>query len=232
MTEVLESIQQSWNDKLNNNKKIAKILKAVQGENAVYPDVEELSYEIGQELANTYKEYFPQLLKDGYMPEDIAREILESTLKSDYDIVSDAAVDVQTVLNTKAGIGLNAVRPEYDIDRVEGLIKYLIENEYLNIELSFLESVVNYSQHTVDQSISDNAEFHKNAGFQPIIVRKLVGGACEFCKQRAGTWDYSDDMSNFVFERHLNCKCTIQYIPSKQKIVLIRNYKKGKKKKQ
>ena len=228
MTEVLESLQQTWNEKLNNNKKIAKVLKGVKNGTATYPDAESLSYEVGQALADTYKDYFPQLLKDGYMPEDIAREILESTLKSDYDIVSDVTVDVQKTLNTKAGIGLNAVRPEYDIDRVEGLIKYLIENKYLNIEMSFLDSIVNYSQHTVDQAIHDNVEFHENAGFQPIIVRKLVGGACEFCKQRAGTWNYTNDMGSFVFERHLNCKCTIEYQPSKNKAIYIENRKRKK----
>jgi len=215
MEELLTQVQQTFKNNLIKNRKIAALQQKIAEGAATYIDSEQYAYEVGKALADAYGAHFKDILVDGKIPEDIARQILPPTLRSDYDYVTSATEQIQNSLNKKAGISLNAIVPGYDLDRQEGLIKYLIENGYITIEKSFFDSITEFSQHISDQSVKDNADFHSKVGFQPVIVRKLVGGACEFCKQRAGTWNYAELTDNEVFRRHANCRCTVEYIPSK-----------------
>ena len=135
-------------------------------------------------------------------------------MRNNYNIISSATEQVQTSLNENAGIGIKALVPEYDTNRVNGIIKHATSSPYDNIKASFLNSVVNYSQSIVDKSIEKNADFQYKSGMGPIIIRTLNGSKpCKFCVQRAGTYKYPLK-DREVYRRHANCTCTVEYDPS------------------
>ena len=43
-----------------------------------------------------------------------------------------------------------------------------------------------------------------------VIVRKLQGGACAWCRNLAGAYGYEDVPAD-VYRRHDNCRCTVTY---------------------
>lgn len=60
---------------------------------------------------------------------NIADRIIRERLEHNYDITAEAAVEVQKILNEKAGIGIKAIKPERTkIGFEELLILYQEEN--------------------------------------------------------------------------------------------------------
>ena len=92
---------------------------------------------------------------------------------------------MQESLNRKATIGMRAVRPKVNQDRIDGLITKVSDRDIYDEVAGVLnEPVVNFSQNVVDEFIQENASFHCKAGLSPKIVRTLHNGACEFCQKR------------------------------------------------
>lgn len=55
-----------------------------------------------------------------------------------------------------------------------------------------------------------NAKFRYREGMDVVIVRKLQGGACAWCRNLAGAYGYEDVPAD-VYRRHDNCRCTVTY---------------------
>ena len=74
------------------------------------------------------------------------------------------------------------------------------------------EPIVTFSQSVVDDTLKKNIDFQAKAGLKPKIVRKLVGKACDWCRNLAGSYDYPKVPSD-VYHRHERCRCTVEYDP-------------------
>lgn len=149
---------------------------------------------------------------------NIANRVITPTLTDNYNLVSDVTSEIQTSLNEAAGIGIKAVKPELNQDRIDGIINRISsEDNYDDVSWILDEPVKNFSQSIVDDSVKANTEFHAKAGLQPKIVRKLAGKCCEWCTKLAGTYSYPD-VPKDVYRRHENCVCVLDYIPQKGKI--------------
>ena len=104
--------------------------------------------------------------------------------------------------------------PSSPQERDDNLVTYAATQEdFASDAKHFVQLTENNSMMIVDDAVRDNADFHFGAGLSPRIVRKLRGRACAFCRERAGTFDYSVDMNKEVFRRHPNCHCTVEYNP-------------------
>lgn len=104
--------------------------------------------------------------------------------------------------------------PSSPQERDDNLVTYAATQEdFASDAKHFVQLTENNSMMIVDDAVRDNADFHFGAGLSPRIVRKMRGRACVFCRERAGTFDYSVDMNKEVFRRHPNCHCTVEYNP-------------------
>lgn len=74
--------------------------------------------------------------------------------------------------------------------------------------------IINFSQSIVTDFIRENAEFQSKAGLPSVIVRKLAGGCCDWCRSLAGTYTYPDNVPKDVYRRHQRCRCTVDFHPS------------------
>lgn len=216
---LLEEIQGEFKRLFDESGKISDLYKRVRDGTAATKDAQEFASEVGNILAKVFKDKLSSdVLPDGKMYYNIAKSVLEPTLTNNYELVSAVAMDVQSIMNRSAGIGLKSVKPELNEDKVQGIIDIVSGKEtYDDIAYMLYEPVVNFTQCVVDDTVRANADFQYKAGLSPKIVRTSSGKCCEWCEKLVGTYDYEDvkDTGNDVFRRHRGCLCLVEFIPAK-----------------
>lgn len=212
--ELLEKLKKAFSEKFNNNKKISKILSTIRDRETTYSEVNDLSIEVGDILAEVFQENLSQdMLPDGRMYYNIAKRTVEPMMINNYDIVTDNAVIVQEILNKNAGMGIKAQVPYLNQSRIDGIINRLDEAEFFDdIKWILDEPIKNFTQAVVDDTIKKNAEFHKGLGLAPSVTRIVRGNCCDWCREVAGT-HYSPNIPDDVYRRHRHCRCTVEYDP-------------------
>lgn len=216
--ELLERIRQDFNNAYTNSEKITSLLAKVKAGRATYAEANEYAVELGEILASAYnKNITSAVLPDGQMYYNIAKRIIEPTMSNNYNLIADTSMQVQKSLNGAAGIGIKAIKPELNSERISGIINRISSEAFENVKWLLDEPVKNFSQSVVDDSIKANSEFHGKAGLAPQIVRKLSGGCCEWCARLAGKYTYPD-VPQDVYRRHQRCRCTVEYDPGSGKV--------------
>lgn len=226
--ELLEQLQEEFQKNFKNNKKIKDLNKALSDnkKNISYKEANDFSKEVGQILASVYqKNLSSDILPDGKMYYNIATRIIDPTMKQNYDLISLYAQAVQTKINHKEGIRIKGIQAELNQDRIDGLVNKVSTAEVFDKELSNLkESVINFSQAIVDDTVKVNADFIYRAGLKPKIIRKETGNCCDWCKAVVGKYGYPDAPKD-VFRRHRYCRCTVEYDPGNGKKQNVHNKK-------
>ena len=196
---------------IRNDRKARQLYELIQGKTGTYNTASEYAIRVGECLAQIFRKNAPF--------ESIAEWDLENLIPQalglDHTYVVQACEQVQLALNADAGLGINYVPPIFDGNRAYGLVAELRNNpEFVNVERTFYDQIVNFSQNVVDESIKVNANVLSNAGVQSKVVRHPEVGACAWCRAVAGTYDYADvkRTGSDVWRRHENCRCTIDFI--------------------
>lgn len=196
---------------IRNDRKARQLYELIQNKTGTYNTASEYAIRVGECLARILRKNAPF--------ESIAEWDLENLIPQalglDHEYVVQACAQVQLPLNADAGLGINYVPPIFDGNRAYGLVAELRNNpEFVNIERTFYDQLVNFSQNVVDESIRVNANVLSNAGVQSKIVRHPEVGACAWCRAVAGTYEYADvrRTRSDVWRRHENCRCTIDFV--------------------
>ena len=196
---------------IQNDRKATQLYELIQSGTGTYNTASEYAIRVGECLAKILRQNAPF--------ESIAEWDLENLIPQSlglgHEYVAQACEQVQLALNADAGLGINYVPPMFDGNRTYGLVAELRNNpEFVNIERTFYDQIVNFSQNVVDESVRSNATVLSNAGVQSKIVRHPEAGACAWCRAVAGTYDYADvrRTGNDVWRRHENCRCTIDFV--------------------
>lgn len=159
----------------------------------------------------------PDILPDRRMYFNIAERTVRPALEACFESVTDFCAEVQKNINRTAGIGIKAIKPALNDDRIRGMVDRLTEAELFEDILWMLDApVVNFSQAVVDDYARKNADFHREAGLAPKIERTSVDGCCEWCSGLLGTYTYDADFMadhEDIFRRHDNCNCVVNYVP-------------------
>ena len=126
--ELLEAIKRDFNSACESSEKIAALLGKIKTGTATYSDANDYAVELGDILASAYKNNITSaVLPDGQMYYNIAKRIIEPTMSDNYNLIADASVQVQKSLNEAAGIGIKAIKPELNNDRIEGIINWILQ---------------------------------------------------------------------------------------------------------
>lgn len=212
--ELLEKLRRAFSEKFNKNKKIDKILSTIREGEPTYSEVNDLSIEVGDILAEVFQENLSaDILPDGRMYYNIAKRTVEPMMINNYNIVSDNAVMVQEILNKQAGMRIKAQVPDLNQSRIDGIINRLDEAEFFDdIKWILDEPVKNFTQAVADDAVKKNTEFHEGLGLVPSVTRIVKGDCCDWCREVAGTYHYPD-IPDDVYRRHRYCRCTVEYDP-------------------
>ena len=218
---LLEEINKTFLSKSRESRILQDKLLALKNKKASYKDANEFAEELGEILADTFKDKIKtEDLPDGKMYYNIARRIIDPNMHMTYDMVGDYSRDVQALLNQEAGISIAALKADINQDRVDKIVEKVSSyDSYDDGKWLLDEAMINFAQSIVDSTIKKNADFHFKLGFKPKIVRREVGGCCKWCKDKAGVYDYESvkDTGNDVFRRHRYCRCTVDYVPDKNR---------------
>lgn len=211
---LLETIEEEFNQRTYNSVKLKKAMKMLQNKKATYLDANDFAIEIGEILSDILQtKITADVLPDGKMYFNIAERILNPTMKKNYELIANFVVDVQTELNRNARLRLKGQLPELNQDRIDGMINRLSsEDNFEAIKWLLDDPIINFSQSIVDDGIKVNANFHEKAGLSPKITRRVAGHACDWCKNLAGTYNYSETPAD-IYRRHERCRCTVDYRP-------------------
>lgn len=218
--ELLSKIHNDFLKACRDNSNLQKLYQRIENDEATYKEAYMAAEEIGESLAKCFRNHLSSsVLPEGKMYYNIAERILTSTLKIDYELITDITDKVQKALNEKASIGIKSLTPEFSQDRVTGIVNKISSTEVFDDVAWILnEPVKNFSLSIVDDSIKKNVEFHHKAGLSPRIIRKAESKCCKWCKNLAGIYNYPEDVPADVYKRHENCRCTIEYDPGNGKM--------------
>lgn len=217
--ELLEKIRNDFMVAASEDGKIQKFLKKIRDGTANMDETSLFARSLGDILAEVLKKDITQdILPDGRMYYNIANRIIKPMLEDNFNLTNRAAGMVQAILDEQDGIHLNAMSGTFPEERVDALIGAISEEgiEWEELERRMDEPVRNISQSFMDEFIRTNAQFRYQAGMRAQIVRKLAGGACEWCKRLAGTYEYPDVPVD-VYRRHDNCRCTVTFKSGRQR---------------
>ena len=213
--ELLEVIERDFDTFLQQNKKVERVRQAIEEGSATYEQAYEYAQQVGEALANSFeKNISSEVLPDGHMYFNIADRILNSTLERNHILVATVSVEIQEILNRKAGLGLKGVSPEINRNRIKSIIERVVHEEiYDDVKWMLAAPVVNFTQSVVDDTIQANAEFQYQSGLYPRIIRYTQGSeTCEWCRNLAGIYKYPD-VPDDVYKRHDRCDCVVEYDP-------------------
>lgn len=217
--ELLEAIQNDFDNGLNKSPRLRKIQKQIEEGNVSFTEANSYAIEVGEILSNSLQDHIKaDILPDGKMYYNIAKRIMESVLGKNYELISEIAVKVQGILNKKAKMRILPQKPKLNQDRINGFVEKLSsEEDFRKVQFMLGDQVVNFSQSVVDETIEKNAKFHLKSGFKPKIIRKPESRACKWCRGLSGTYEYPNNVPEDIYRRHQNCRCTVEYIPDKKR---------------
>ena len=212
--ELLEAIQLEFRTEITKNKTIQEVQKLIKAGTSTYEQANNFAEEVGTLLAKAFKKKLSSdVLPDGKMYYNIADRILNETMNESYQLVSLATTKIQENLNKSAGLGLKAIKPELNQDRIDGLVNKISNAEkFDDVAWALDEPVINFHEAIVDDAVKANADFHAKAGLSPEIIRKSTGKCCDWCDAVVGVHKYPN-VPEGVYRRHQYCRCTVEYDP-------------------
>ena len=207
-----EDIREEFVKTVDSDKVISDLLKKIRSGDATYATVNKLAARVGDDLGKVLMRYAPTQNIDEWDLDDL----IPRSLGLDHNIIATACKQMQENLNKDAGLGIKPKEPKFNWDRTQGIIDELRKHPdtFEDIEKSFQDQLVNFSQNIVSDSIRDNAQMLARAGVKTMVIRQAEFKACQWCRDVAGSYDYADvkDTGNDVWRRHENCRCTIDFI--------------------
>jgi hypothetical protein len=215
--ELWRDISRIFREKVKNDRSLRSLYDKIAAGRATYQDAQVFAIKIGGHSGAALEEVLKaNRLPGGKLYWNIAQGTVGRSARRDYDLIADATEQIQTALNADAGLGLKAVRPQYEAERVESLMNRIVSADSVDdVKWALRDPITHLCQSVVDDFVRGNADQQSRAGMRPQIIRTAEAGACEWCQALAGIYDYKDvkDRGNDVYKRHNNCRCTVTYIP-------------------
>lgn len=216
--ELLEIIQKAFQEAYENSTRVKNIMKMMEAGTVSYAEAQRYAVEVGKLLGQVLqKEISEDILPYGTLYYNILQRILDPTLRKNYSLVTDAALAAQQACNDASGIGLKAVVPEVNADRLNGIADEALRHGEVSAVVDWLQGAIeNFTLSAVDDTVKKNVEFQGKSGLSPRIVRRSSGRCCKWCSSMVGTYTYPD-VPKDVYRRHQNCRCTVEYDPGNGK---------------
>ena len=211
---LLADIETAFQSNTMKDRQLATVSKRIRDGTATQIDGHTYSLRLGKNASKALQEVLTvENLPDGKLYYNIATRTVIPTLQNNQALVNEAASEIFKEMDKANGISLNAIKPKFPKERINGLIdKMTAEGIDVQDALKWLaEPIVNNTEAFYDDFIRDNAEFRRDAGLKTIITRIAESKACEWCKDLEGTYEfgYADTMPDDIYKRHEFCRCTV-----------------------
>ncbi|MCR5236452.1 MAG: hypothetical protein K6E34_04520 [Lachnospiraceae bacterium] len=210
--ELIEKVNKDFERNISQDKSVNALNEKLAAGQAKYEDAYKYAESVGNARAKAFKDQISsEVLPEGKMHYNIGSRLMTDSLTTDHNMVAEYAAGVQKSYNEKAGISLKALKADVDEDRIDGFVQRLASEEVFDdVAWIMQEPVVTHSRSVVDDTIKKNAEFQHKAGLTAKVTRKAAPRCCDWCTDLEGDYTYPN-VPREVFQRHDNCKCTVDY---------------------
>ena len=160
---LIESVNKAFEDNYNSSPTIAKLLK--KGKKATYKDAYRYAEQVGNARALAFTEQISSdVLPDGRMYYNIASRLMEDTLGSDQQMITEYAATAQQNVNKQGGINLKAQKADLNQERIDGFVNRLSSEENFDAVAWILqEPVRTYARTVVDDTVYSDSSYVVNA---------------------------------------------------------------------
>lgn len=219
---ILEDMHKAIDANNANKRARNRLIVKVEKGQAGYKDAYEYAGLRGKAAADAIREIEESDLPNGRMYFNIADKSIRPVLEETGEDIFSYASQLLENINDKAGIHLKPVLPdpEETNEKIKGILDLASSNEHWDeAREETAQAVENFSRKCVDDHIRTNAERQYEAGLTGKVVRTASRGACEWCEDVAGSYEYAavKGKGEDVWRRHANCDCVIEYEPVKGK---------------
>ena len=210
---LYESIQKDFKSNVMKDRRIATISKRIRDGTATQVDGHDYAERLGENLSRALVgNLTPERLPDGRLYYNIAKRTVVPSRTNNYDLTNEAAAEIQSAIDLKAGIGLNSARADFPESRIQGLIDKMTSGD-IELERAIIwlqEPIINNSEAFFDDFIKENAKIRHDIGLKATITRSVVSGCCKWCEDLAGVYEYGNEPED-IYRRHEFCRCTVTY---------------------
>ena len=225
--EILEEIEKNF-EAYYKDPNVKRIYKKIIDGTATYADMQTLSSLVGKHVYQSIEKAYTDALKAGKLPDDklyenIVNKTARPILREGHGLVTEACGDVQTDLNRKYGIRLNAVEPAINESKVTGLVYQITNTNETRLSRTVISGLIDaFYRSTVDDYVHANLEVQKESGLSPQISRTRGPNSnrkCAYCAALVYTGEYKGpSMPEEIFRRHRYCHCNVLYTGVNRKI--------------
>ncbi len=134
MTDIAPALFEKLNDAFEEEIRASGLLAKLEAKNrsgkTTHEDALRYAQAVGDILQKVFRENIKsEELPDGMLYYNIGERTVKPLMVAAYERISAYTAKVQDNLNKKARIGLKAVVPEVNMDRIEGIIGMLSDGE-------------------------------------------------------------------------------------------------------
>lgn len=187
---------------------VAKIPQPKAG----YAAAQHYAAKVGRALTAAMRKHIgADVLVDGMLTKEAAGALVKDPLSRGWEIVSSATAEIQTALNKRAGVSIRGATAAVNKGRVDGMVGLMTGDEYQKLTPMLGQCADNIMRASVDTTAWRNAAINSGVGLEMTVERIPDEGACEWCLERAGVFNYDEvkDRGSPVWERHRDCGCII-----------------------
>ncbi|MDO5131436.1 MAG: hypothetical protein Q4D81_00455 [Eubacteriales bacterium] len=221
-----QEIQKRFNKRVSADPYLKKLMERVENGSATFADVDTYACQV----AECYNTAIHEVLGDVGIEE--YRQAAQTTIPKGFHALYDRASDyTEQFINAQlqdAGIGMKAVRAEYDAEKERDVTGKILERTQAAEEISQVEGFSNlqvesFAQKAATNTLQKNAEVQSRAGLEVTVTRIYDGvglhdgkDECKWCLERRGeNMPYSEAYAKGAFSRHPGCHCEILYKTAK-----------------
>lgn len=209
--ELLSEIETAFKSHNLSDRTLARVSKRIRDGTATQIDGHAYAERLGKNASKALQDVLTEdNLPDGKLYYNIATRTVIPTLETNQALINDAAAEILKTEDVKSKLHLNAIKPKFPAERINGLIdKMTAEGIELEQALAWIrEPIVNNSEAFFDDFVRENAKFRADAGLKTTISRVAESKACDWCQDLAGTYEYGYTPDE-IYARHEFCRCVV-----------------------
>ena len=211
--ELKEQIDARFKSNNLRDRQLLRVSKKIQAGSADLTDAHAYAERLGVNLSDALTGTLTEdKLPNGKLYYNIAERTVIPSLEQNYEMVNEAAAQIQKAIDQRAKIGLGSVRADFPIERIQNLIDKMTADDitYEQVIRWLMEPIINNSEAFTDDYIRANADFRAKAGLRTKITRRVANNCCDWCAAMSGTWVYGSEPPD-IYRRHEFCRCTVTY---------------------
>ena len=218
--EIYENIMADFRASVTDDKELNRLAKKIANNKGTQSDVTKLTQRFGVHSSNALKKNLILAdLPDEKLYWNIAEKTINPLLLDCYKNINKFAGAEQATEDKASNIAVKILTGKAPENRIKPVMNIAVEaTTQADLDKALTDPVIAANRKFYDDFQKENAKLRASLGFREIITREYddVGLRyrtidCEWCLQRAGTWDYEEARDNGVFQRHDGCNCLIEH---------------------